>query len=70
MQKETWVLFGGCFSVSTDLRKIRNYCTHEAATVAGNAIVGSHLVYCNLLHTSLSNIKIASEENSIEHQKI
>ena len=37
-----------------DLRRIRQYLTHDAALMAANALVGSRLDYCNSLLRSLT----------------
>ena len=43
-----------CFIQMRDLRRIRQYLTHDAALMAANALVGSRLDYCNSLLRSLT----------------
>ena len=45
-----------CFSQMCDLRRIRQYLTDEAAILAADALVSSHLDYCNSLFRSLSSL--------------
>ena len=42
-----------CFIQICDLRRVRQYLTDESAILAGNALVSSHLDYCNSLFRSL-----------------
>ena len=43
-----------CFVQMCDLRRIRQYLTHEVAVLAANALVTSRLEYCNSLFRGLS----------------
>ena len=43
-----------CFFQMRDLRRIRQYLTPEVAVLAANALVSSHLDYCNSLFRGLS----------------
>ena len=57
-----------CFLQMHDLRKIRQYLTPEVAVLTANALVSSHLDYCNSLCRSLScfNLhKLQSIQNTL-----
>ena len=51
-----------------DLRQVRQYLTDEAAILAANVLVSSHLGYCNSLFRSLSSFqmcKLQSIQNTL-----
>ena len=57
-----------CFAHVRDLKRLRGHLTHEAALMAANALVGSHLDYCNSLFRGLSALdlcKLQSVQNSL-----
>ena len=57
-----------CFASVRDLKRLRGHLTHEAALVAANALVGSHLDYCNSLFRGLSALdlhKLQCVQNSL-----
>ena len=59
-----------CFLQMRDLRRIRKYLTPEVAVLAANALVGSHLDYCNSLFRGLSGFnqhKLQSIQNTLAH---
>ena len=41
-----------CFAHVRDLKRLQGHLTHEAALMATNALVGSHLDYCNSVQRS------------------
>ena len=47
-----------CFIQIRDLRRVRKHLTDEAAILAANALVSSHLDYCNSLFRSLSSLNM------------
>ena len=57
-----------CFAHVQDLKQHRGHLTHEAALRAANALVGSHLDYCNSLFRGLSALdlhKLQCVQNSL-----
>ena len=57
-----------CFAHVRDLKQHRGHLTHEAALRAANALVGSHLDYCNSLFRGLSALdlhKLQCVQNSL-----
>ena len=59
-----------CFLQMRDLCRIRKYLTSEVAVLAANALVSSHLDYCNSLFRGLSGFnqhKLQSIQNSLAH---
>ena len=57
-----------CFHQMRDLRRIRKYLTSEVAVLAANALVSSHLDYCNSLFRGLSGFnqhKLQSIQNPL-----
>ena len=57
-----------CFASVCDLKRLRGHLTHEAAHMAANALVGSHLDYCNSLFRGLSALdlrKLQCVQNSL-----
>ena len=44
-----------CFTQMRDQRRVRQYLTDAAAVLAANALMSSHLDYCNSLFRSLSS---------------
>ena len=57
-----------CFLQMRDLRRIRKYLTSEVAVLAANALVSSHLDYCNSLFRGLSGFnqhKLQSIQNTL-----
>ena len=57
-----------CFLQMHDLRRIRQYLTPEVAVLAANALVSSHLDYCNSLFRGLSCFnqhKLQSIQNTL-----
>ena len=47
-----------CFLQLHDLRRVRQYLTEAATILAANALVSSHLDYCNFLFMSLSSLNM------------
>ena len=47
-----------CFIHMHDLRPVRQYLTDEAAILEANALVSSHLDYCNSLFRSLFSLNM------------
>ena len=47
-----------CFAHVRDLKQLQGHLTHEAALMAANALVGSHLDYCNFLFRGLSALDL------------
>ena len=57
-----------CFIQMHDLRRVRQYLTDDAAVLAANALVSSHLDYCNSLFRSLSSFhmhKLQCTQNTL-----
>ena len=57
-----------CFLQMRDLHRIRKYLTSEVAVLAANALVRSHLDYCNSLFRGLSGLnqhKLQSIQNTL-----
>ena len=57
-----------CFTHVRDLKRLRGHLTHEAALMAANALVRSHLDYCNSLFRGLSALdlrKLQYVQNSL-----
>ena len=57
-----------CLLQMCDLRRIRKYLTPEVAVLAANALVSSHLDYCNSLFRGLSGFnqhKLQSIQNTL-----
>ena len=57
-----------CFLQLRDLRRIRQYHTHEVAILAANALVSSRLDYCNSLLRGISSLnqkKLQSIQNTL-----
>ena len=57
-----------CFLQMRDLHRIRKYLTPEVAVLAANALVSSHLDYCNSLFRGLSGFnqyKLQSIQNTL-----
>ena len=57
-----------CFAHVTDLKRLRGHLTQEAALKASNALVRSHLDYCNSLFRCLSALdlcKLQCVQNSL-----
>ena len=57
-----------CFTHVRDLKRLWGYLTHEAALMAANPLVGSHLDYCNSLFRGLSALdlrKLQCVQNSL-----
>ena len=50
--------FQTCFILMHDLRLVRQYLMDEAAILVANALVNSHLDYCNSLSRSLSSFNM------------
>ena len=51
-----------CFAHIRDLKRIRGHLTHEAALMAANALVGSHLDYCNSQFRGLSALDLQKHQ--------
>ena len=47
-----------CFAHVQDLKRLQGHLTHEAALMAANALVGSHIDYCNSLFRGLSALDL------------
>ena len=57
-----------CFAHVQDLERLRGHLTYEAALMAANALVRSHLDYCNSLFRGLSALdlrKLQCVQNSL-----
>ena len=57
-----------CFAHVRDLKRLRGHLTHEAALMATNVLVRSHLDYCNSLFRHLSALdlhKLQCVQNSL-----
>ena len=57
-----------CVAHVWDLKRLRGHLTHEAVLMAANALVGSHLDYCNSLFRGLSALdlcKLQCVQNSL-----
>ena len=54
-----------CFLQMRNLRRIRQYLTPKVAVLAANALVGSHLDYCNSLFRGFNQHKLQSIQNTL-----